>query len=63
MLKRLTKYLVFPEFVGPSIDALNGILSGLKFFIDLIHSGHEQKLMSCLILLFFYHHLHSKLSC
>ena len=58
MLKRLTKYLVFPEFVGPSIDALKEILSGLKFFIDLIHSDHEQKLISCLILLFFYHHLH-----
>ena len=37
MLKRLIRYLVFPEFVGTTINALNEILSGLVFFIGLIH--------------------------
>ena len=37
MLKRLTRYLVFPEFTGPTINALNGMLSKFIFFlIDLI---------------------------
>ena len=46
VLKRLTRYLVFPEYVGPTINALNGMLSGFIFFVDL---NHEQKLISCLL--------------
>ena len=33
MLERLTRYLDFPEFLGPTINALHGILSGFIFFV------------------------------
>lgn len=55
-LKILTGYLGFTEFVGPTIIAVNGILSGLIFFINLIDGDHEQKLISYLLYLFSYHH-------
>ena len=56
VLKILTGYLGFTEFVGPTIIALNGILSGFIFFINLIDGDHEQKLISYLLYLFSYHH-------
>ena len=41
MHMRLTRYLVFPEFVGAIINALNGMLSVFIFFIDLIDELFE----------------------
>ena len=41
MLKRLTRYLVSPDFVDQTINALNGILSGFMFLIYLIDKLFE----------------------
>ena len=42
VLKKLTSYLVFPDFVGPTVNALNGMLSGfMLFFIYLVHKLFE----------------------
>ena len=46
LLKIFTRYLVFPEFVGSTINVLNGLLSVVIFY-----SGHEQKFFSSLITL------------
>ena len=50
------------EFLGLTINVSNAMLSEFIFFMDLLDGDHEQNLISYPLLLFSYHHLHSKLS-
>ena len=42
----LFSFVVFPEFVGPTIHALNGMLSGFIFLINLIDKPFKPSLMA-----------------